>query len=44
MSEASVPGNNVVMNAFEALLNKSGLANADQIDPIPDRYETIRVE
>jgi len=39
--EASMPGNDLVMNSFEALLNQSGLPRADQYD---DRYGTINVE
>ncbi|KAF2824388.1 hypothetical protein CC86DRAFT_420949 [Ophiobolus disseminans] len=32
MPEASMPGNNLVMTSFEALLNQSGLRRADQPD------------
>lgn len=41
MPEASTPGNKLVMNSFEALLNQSGLPKASQHD---DRYGTLKVE
>lgn len=41
MPEASSPGNNLVMNSFEALLNQSGLPKASQGST---RFDTLNVE